>query len=1053
MTTGSKIISWFKIVLQKPLLRSAAPCLGFFLMTVIFLAIFARIGGQSHLGTESESPGSSLNQTAERNLENDYFLNVLLLTSAGGGNGQSTAQHLQQALLPNVEIEIKSLPEMPALTPGSYDFIYLEAGLSTDQLFTAAKEQLNTYVQAGGVLFLTQEYINHLPRELLGIDKVESIESPQRDFSYPSVRGNLTGLQEAWRSFAELYAHYEGLEPTYYAACDVGAVAGSAVPLVEQEGLACLLAHEFGEGLVLWSNGFLPGDYFITRFDFIPADGQPYFHFGAASANYLFRQELLNLVSKEKYGFSLKKSYGPYGRPGLAWQNHYEEITAFPSRDMIKWIDLLAAHGQIPTFSLIRGSFQWGQWQSSLSIHLNEDTDNEPVFRGTTDNCFYSAGERLAGTDGYHFFSTYPHYRTLLSEIEQPCRAYPQLVDWNGNGRKDLLVGTAEGALFLLKNTGTADRPFFPAAEPLTAATGCTLAVESHAAPFVYDYNGDGLFDLLIGDGAGRISLFLNTGHAGQPRFTPAGFLQAGGKVLKTAGAAAPLIVDWDGDGRPDLLVGESSGRVIFFPGTQGDGVPGEKKPCFKTGKPLRCAAGEVQVNSFAAPLAVDWNNNGRLDLLVGSGKGEIKLYLRQETGELLDTGSITARSPNFFGSSTLKLGHNAVPLVLDWNNDGKKDLLTGQLEYGIPCPIDSPFFPYPRELRENLRYARERQIPIIPHLFLHEFLSTEQEIREVALHKKAFQAVGLPWEDDTGANHHTWRISRDNPLGTFHNLKQAGIWWDFGFSPPGRVGAPRDGKNFLIVIPFTLPGENSEAPFLLFSPAPDLLNFPYAWDVLARFDLPATYFEHIEHCLDPDGTIYPALLQKIALLNKFKDQYEYNFMTEEQMARSLLNTFYAGVRVEITNGKQLRLTPDFDPVPAQAREYRGTLGLKIELGEALQGNELDTSGFFYHQAAEGSYYLGLEQPLDIHFVEQSSRQKKWHIVRTNGPVEIETAEDNTITLTLKARGLQEIKFFAPAPLKISGKDLKITNEGSYYTVTHFGAPVTIKLTATKKID
>lgn len=1045
MTTGCRIISWFKKVLQNPLLRAAAPCLGFFLMIIIFLFIFARIGGSNN--PQPENPGSTAGRAAERKLENDYFLNVLLLTPADGERGQSAAQHLQQALLPNVEIEINSLSEMPALTPDNYDFIYLANSLAADPLFTVAKEQLNTYVQAGGTLFLTQEYIEHFPREFLGIDEVENIAAPQGDFSYPFVRDNLAGLQEAWRSFAELYAHYEGLEPAYYATYDRGAVANTAVPLVEQEGLACLLAHACGEGLVLWSNGFLPGDYFVTRFDFVPKEEQPYFHFGAASANYLFRQELLNFVSKEKYGFSLKKSYGPYGRPGLAWQNHYEEITAFHSRDMIKWTDLLAAHDQIPTFSLIRGSFQWGQWQSSLSIHLNEGTNSEPVFQGTTDNCFYAAGERLAGTDGYHIFSTYPAYRTLLSEIEQPCRAYPQLVDWNGKGRKDLLVGTAEGTLFLLENTGTAEQPSFPTAESLTAASGGVLAVESHAAPFVYDCNGDGLFDLLIGDGTGRISLFLNTGSAGRPRFTPAGYLQAGGKVIKTSGAAAPVIVDWDGDGRPDLLVGESSGKVIFFPGMQGNGGP---KPCFKTGKALRCASAEVQVDSFAAPIAVDWNNNGRLDLLVGGGKGEINLYLRQGTGELQDSGTLTARHPNFFGNRTLKLGHNAVPLVLDWNNDGKKDLLTGQLEYGIPCPLDSPDFPCPRELRENLRYARERQIPIIPHLYLHEFLSLEQEKRGIMLHKKAFQTLGLPWEDDTGANHHTWRISRDNPLGTFYNQQAAGIWWNFGFSPPGRVGAPRDGKNFLIAIPFTLPGTEAGAPFLLFCPAPNLQNFPYAWDVLARYDLPATYFEHIEHCLDPGGTIYPALLQKIELLNEFKNQHEYNFMTEEQMARALLNTFFAGVGVEIIDENQLRLTPDYSRVPSLAGEYRGTLGLKIELGEALQGKEPTTSSLFFHHAAAGEYYVGLEQPQDIYFGTQSNRPEKWHIVRSNGPVEVEKVTDNTFNLALKARGLQEIKFYAPSGLKINGKNLKITNENPYYTVTHFGDAVTLKLTTTE---
>ena len=200
-------------------------------------------------------------------------------------------------------------------------------------------------------------------------------------------------------------------------------------------------------------------------------------------------------------------------------------------------------------------------------------------------------------------------------------------------------MGTAEGTLHLLKNTGTAERPRFQAAQPLTTAAGSILAVESHAAPLVYDYNGNGLLDLLVGDGAGRITLFLNTGSAGQPRFAPAGFLQAGGKVLKTAGAAAPLIVDWDGDGQPDLLVGESSGKVIFFPGSPLNG-----KLNFKAGQPLRHAAGEVQVNSFAAPLAVD-RNNGRL-ICCRQQKGR-SIFTTPGDRRTVDTGSIT-RSPNF---------------------------------------------------------------------------------------------------------------------------------------------------------------------------------------------------------------------------------------------------------------------------------------------------------------------------------------------------------------------------------------------------------------------
>src|SRR5690606_2168526 len=121
--------------------------------------------------------------------------------------------------------------------------------------------------------------------------------------------------------------------------------------------------------------------------------------------------------------------------------------------------------------------------------------------------------------------------------------------------------------------------------------------------------------------------------------------------------------------------------------------------------------------------------------------------------------------------------------------------------------------------------------------------------------HRQAFRELGLPWEDDMGVNHHTWRIN-NNPRQTFGNQAEVGIWWNFGFNPPGVSSAPRDGKEFLLVSPFMLAGTDPEQEsyeeFMLFTPAPHPLNFPKAWEALAGYDIPLTMFEHVEHGLKP---------------------------------------------------------------------------------------------------------------------------------------------------------------------------------------------------------
>ena len=57
---------------------------------------------------------------------------------------------------------------------------------------------------------------------------------------------------------------------------------------------------------------------------------------------------------------------------------------------------------------------------------------------------------------------------------------------------------------------------------------------EGHSAPFVGDFDGDGLPDLLVGQyHEGRLRIYKNTGTKGKPRFDSHTWFEAGGAAAK----------------------------------------------------------------------------------------------------------------------------------------------------------------------------------------------------------------------------------------------------------------------------------------------------------------------------------------------------------------------------------------------------------------------------------------------------------------------------------------------------------------------------------------
>jgi hypothetical protein len=77
-----------------------------------------------------------------------------------------------------------------------------------------------------------------------------------------------------------------------------------------------------------------------------------------------------------------------------------------------------------------------------------------------------------------------------------------------------------------------------------------------------------------------------------------------------------------------------------------------------------------------------DWNNDGRLDLITGERNGYYTVFLRKEDSTLTNAGRIQAHGTD------IMTDNNSWPWVCDWNLDGRKDLLAGQEGIGAPCNV-----------------------------------------------------------------------------------------------------------------------------------------------------------------------------------------------------------------------------------------------------------------------------------------------------------------------------------------------------------------------------
>ena len=197
--------------------------------------------------------------------------------------------------------------------------------------------------------------------------------------------------------------------------------------------------------------------------------------------------------------------------------------------------------------------------------------------------------------------------------------------DWNGDKKPDLLLATPTGPV-LLTNLG--DGTFRDDTKVLPKEGYYALTTAAWI-----DQDGDGKQDILLANGYLGLRLYRNAGKAPADAKTklPDGTLAFGDVSdqvgLGRNGVAAGVkgyqiaIADVDGDGRPDLLYAAANGMLIL---NQPKGFV-EAKDCGIAFKPGR-----------VAPILGDFDNDGKPDVTLVDAN-QIKLFKNDGKGHFTD--------------------------------------------------------------------------------------------------------------------------------------------------------------------------------------------------------------------------------------------------------------------------------------------------------------------------------------------------------------------------------------------------------------------------------
>jgi len=236
--------------------------------------------------------------------------------------------------------------------------------------------------------------------------------------------------------------------------------------------------------------------------------------------------------------------------------------------------------------------------------------------------------------------------------IQGPCEAkwgYTTLSvgDWNGDGLNDIIINSIWGKVLWYQNIGTKTNPKLAKAQPVKVEWNGknpypswnwwkpkddNLVTQWRTTPLMYDWNKDGLMDLIMLDYEGYLAFFERSKRDNKLILLPGKRifydennepLRLNKKEAGSSGRRKLTIVDWDLDGKLDILT--NSKNTDFWKNIS----TGENKTVFKN---MGMVSDKILAGHSTSPTIVDWDKDKVPDLLIGAEDGHF--YFLQNPNE-----------------------------------------------------------------------------------------------------------------------------------------------------------------------------------------------------------------------------------------------------------------------------------------------------------------------------------------------------------------------------------------------------------------------------------
>ena len=337
----------------------------------------------------------------------------------------------------------------------------------------------------------------------------------------------------------------------------------------------------------------------------------------------------------------------------------------------------------------------------------------------------------------------YPRFRETGAAGEGGVEIYPnarfhagntrarmwRLVDWEGDGDQDLVVGIGDWSDYVWDQAYDAqgrwrngplhgwvylieciDGVYADTPRKILAG-GSPVDVYGWPSPNLADFDGDGDLDLLCGEFLDGFTYFENVGTRGQPEYASGFKLTAddGQPLSMHLQMITPTAIDWDADGDIDLIVGDEDGRVAFVENVLPEAAGG---PVFKQPRYFRQQADTLKFGALVTPHAHDWDGDGDEDLVCGNTAGNIAVFTNLDgqgtswsAPELLEADGRVFRvmagpAGSVQGPAEAKWGYTTLS-VADWDGDGRDDIVFNSI------------WPRIQLLRNTVDGLREEPLPL----------------------------------------------------------------------------------------------------------------------------------------------------------------------------------------------------------------------------------------------------------------------------------------------------------------------------------------------------